>query len=84
MGLTLYHVAWCPECNIVRQKLAELNLPYTDVIVPDFRPLRKQVFEVSGQYYVPVLQDGDKVLSETYEILAHLESKAESSRLAQG
>ena len=42
------------------------------------------VFEVSGQYYVPVLQDGDKVLSETHEILAHLERKAESDRLAQG
>ncbi|HEX9154656.1 MAG TPA: glutathione S-transferase N-terminal domain-containing protein [Nitrospira sp.] len=84
MSLTLYHVDWCPECDMVRQKLAELNLPYTDVIVPDFRPLRKQVFEVSGQYYVPVLQDGDKVLSETHEILAHLERKAESDRLAQG
>lgn len=84
MSLTLYHVDWCPECEIVRQKLAELNLPYTDVIVPDFRPLRKQVFEVSGQYYVPVLQDGDKVLSETHEILAHLERKADSDRLAQG
>ena len=84
MSLTLYHVDWCPECDLVRQKLAELNLPYTDVIVPDFRPLRKQVFEVSGQYYVPVLQDGDKVLSETHEILAHLERKAESDRLAQG
>ena len=84
MSLTLYHVDWCPECDLVRQKLAELNLPYTDVIVPDFRPLRKQVFEVSGQYYVPVLQDGDKVLSETHEILAHLERKADSDRLAQG
>ncbi|HSB44633.1 MAG TPA: glutathione S-transferase N-terminal domain-containing protein [Nitrospira sp.] len=84
MSLTLYHVDWCPECDLVRQKLAELNLPYTDVIVPDFRPLRKQVFEVSGQYYVPVLQDGDKVLSETHEILAHLERKAESDRLDQG
>ncbi len=84
MSLTLYHVDWCPECDLVRQKLAELNLPYTDVIVPDFRPLRKQVFEVSGQYYVPVLQDGDKVLSETHEILAHLERKAKSDRLAQG
>jgi mycoredoxin len=84
MSLTLYHVDWCPECDLVRQKLAELNLPYTDVIVPDFRPLRKQVFDVSGQYYVPVLQDGDKVLSETHEILAHLERKAESNRLAKG
>jgi mycoredoxin len=80
--MTLYHVEWCPECEVVRRKLAELNLPYQGVIVPDFRPLRKEVFEVSGQYYVPVLQDGDKVLSETHEILAHLESHAGSDRLA--
>jgi len=80
--MTLYHVDWCPECEVVRRKLAELNLPYQSIIVPDFRPLRKEVFEVSGQYYVPVLQDGDKVLSETHEILAHLESNAGSGRLA--
>ena len=43
------------------------------VVVPDFRPMRKQVFEVSGQYYVPVLRDGDTILSETHEILAYLE-----------
>lgn len=84
MPMTLYHVHWCPECEMVRRKLAELNLPYKDVVVPDFRPLRKEVFAVSGQYYVPVLQDGDTVLSETHEILAHLESKAESKRLANG
>lgn len=69
---------------MVRRKLGELNLPYENVVVPDFRPLRKEVFAVSGQYYVPVLKDGDKVLSETHEILAHLESKAESERLANG
>lgn len=69
---------------MVRRKLGELNLPYESMVVPDFRPLRKEVFAVSGQYYVPVLKDGDKVLSETHEILAHLESKAESERLANG
>ncbi|HTL62189.1 MAG TPA: glutathione S-transferase N-terminal domain-containing protein [Nitrospira sp.] len=82
--MTLYHVHWCPECKIVRQKLVELQLAYDEVIVPDFRPQRKEVFAVSGQYYVPVLQDGDVVLSETHAILAHLESKAESRRLANG
>ena len=82
--MTLYHVNWCPECEVVRRKLAELQLPYDDVIVPDLRPQRKEVFAVSGQYYVPVLQDGDVVLSETHDILAHLESKAESRRLANG
>jgi glutathione S-transferase len=73
MPLTLYHVAWCPECEVVRRKLGELNLPYEGVLVPDFRPFRKQVFEVSGQYYVPVLKDGDTVLTETHEILAYLD-----------
>jgi glutathione S-transferase len=82
--MTLYHVDWCPECELVRQKLAELQLPYQDVIVPDVRPMRKQVFEVSGQYFVPVLQDGDTVLIETHEILAHLESKTTSGKLANG
>ena len=82
--MTLYHVNWCPECQVVRRKLAELQLAYDDVIVPDLRPQRKEVFDVSGQYYVPVLQDGDVVLSETHAILAHLDSKAESRRLANG
>jgi glutathione S-transferase len=82
--MTLYHVNWCPECEVVRRKLAELQLPYDDVIVPDLRPQRKEVFAVSGQYYVPVLQDGDVVLSETHAILAHLENKAGSRRLANG
>lgn len=73
MALTLYHVSWCPECAIVRDKLTALNLPYEDVIVPDFRPSRQQVFDVSGQYYVPVLKDGETVLTETREIVAHLD-----------
>lgn len=72
MSLTLYHVDWCPDCEVVRQKLADLGLSYDDVIVPDIRPMRKQVYEVSGQYYVPVLKDDETVLSETHEILSHL------------
>jgi mycoredoxin len=82
--MTLYHVHWCPECEVVRRKSADLQLPYEDIVVPDFRPLRKEVFAVSGQYFVPVLQDGDLVLSETDAILAHLDGKAESRRLANG
>ncbi len=71
--MTLYHVSWCPECEVVRRKLAELAIPYEDVVVPDFRPFRAQVHEVSGQYFVPVLKDGDTVLTETREILAYLD-----------
>lgn len=73
MALTLYHVEWCPECALVREKLHELGLAHESVIVPDFRPFRKQVHEVSGQYFVPVLVDGETVLTETAEILAYLD-----------
>ena len=73
MSLTLYHVEWCPECAVVRDKLAQLGLAHEEFVVPDFRPMRKQVFKVSGQYYVPVLKDGETILSETHEILAYLE-----------
>jgi Glutathione S-transferase len=73
MALTLYHVSWCPECAVVRDKLDALNLTYEDVIVPDFRQSRQEVFDASGQYYVPVLKDGKTVLTETREILAHLD-----------
>lgn len=84
MALTFYHVKWCPECALIRAKLEELRVPYNDVVVPDFRPTRKQVYEVSGQYYVPVLKDGDKVLTETKEILAYLESRYGSGDLGHG
>ena len=72
--MTLYHVRWCPECQIVKQRLDEMGLAYEDIIVPDARLDRVQVHEVSGQYYVPVLKDGDTVLSETHDILTYLET----------
>ena len=72
--MTLYHTKWCPDCDIVRQKLDQLGLSYESVIVPDMRPLRTQVFEASGQYFVPVLVDQHAVLTETEDILAYLES----------
>ena len=70
--MTLYHTQWCPECLLVREKLEDLALSYESVIVPDLRPFRKQVYEVSGQYYVPVLKHGDLVLTETHDILRYL------------
>ena len=80
MALTLYHVDWCPECQLVRDKLADLAVPYEAIVVPDIRPMRAQVYEVSGQYYVPVLKDGETVLSETREILAHLDTHYAKTR----
>ena len=63
---------------MVRQKLADLGLDYEDIIVPDSRRMRTQVYDVSGQYYVPVLKDGDLVLTETADILAYLDERAKA------
>ncbi len=84
MAVTFYHVGWCPECAVVREKLEELNVPFKDVVVPDTRQFRKQVVEVSGQSYVPVITDGDLVLTETRDILAYLDDAygAEGARQA--
>lgn len=75
MSITLYHVDWCPDCIVVRRKLADLGLAYDDIIVPDIRSMRKQVHDVSGQYYVPVLKDGDLILTETADMLAYLDEQ---------
>jgi len=82
MAMTLYHVAWCPDCEVVRRKLADLHVEYEQVIVPDFRPMRKVVQEVSGQYYVPVLKNGDIVLTETDDILDYLDKTYSQERIA--
>ena len=82
--MTLYHVAWCPVCEVVRQKLADLHVDCEHVVVPDFRPMRKVVQEVSGQSYVPVLKDGDIVLTETDDILDHLDKTYGQERIADG
>ena len=82
MAMTLYHVAWCPDCEVVRRKLTDLHVEYEQVIVPDFRPMRKVVQEFSGQYYVPVLKDGDIVLTETDDILDYLDKTYSQERIA--
>ncbi len=75
MAVTLYHVDWCHECDRVREKLEDLGVAYSALVVPDMRAFRKQVHAVSGQYYVPVLKDDSLVLTETKDILAYLDDR---------
>lgn len=72
--LTLYQVEWCPSCHTVRQVLTELGLTYLAVNVPLKPEDRAEVMAVSGQDRVPVLQDGDRVLTDSGAIVDHLRS----------
>lgn len=70
--ITLYQAEWCPYCHLVRQTLTELGLTYTAVNVPFERSERHAIVDISGQDGVPVLVDGETVLTASAEIVTHL------------
>jgi glutaredoxin 3 len=57
--LTLYELRRCPYCAKVRRALDDLDLAYESRYVPGTRSRRDEVYEISGQYGVPVLVDED-------------------------
>jgi glutathione S-transferase len=71
--MKLYDLEDCPFCELVRDKLAELQISYEKISVPSNRSLRREVFEVSGQYLVPVLVDGEVILDDEEKIVRYLE-----------
>ena len=73
--MKLYNLQSCPFCKMVCDKLDELGLEYEKIEVPPARGSRKEVFEASGQYLVPVLVDDERVLDDEEKILAYLEKK---------
>lgn len=71
--ITLYQFEACPYSKIVRQKLSDLELTYVAVCVSRDQSRRQNVVDASGQTDVPVLVDGDLVLTDENEIIRHLE-----------
>jgi glutathione S-transferase len=61
--MRLYQREDCADSRPVREKLTELALTYITVNVPQEREKRREVFEVSGQYVIPVLVDGEVVIA---------------------
>ena len=71
--MKLYNLERCPYCKMVRDKLDALGLAYDKVEVPSDRAQRQEVFDVSGQWTVPVLVDGDVMLDDEEKILPYLD-----------
>jgi len=61
--MRLYQREECSDSKPVREKLTELGITYITVNVPKEREKRREVYETSGQYFIPVLVDGDVVIS---------------------
>jgi glutathione S-transferase len=60
---------------MVRDKLQALGLKYETIEVPGRHSDRTAVFEVSGQYLVPVLVDGEVMLDDEEKILPYLDKR---------
>jgi len=70
--IKLYNIDGCGYCGMVRKVLEELKIEYDKIDVPWSQFQRKEVYQVSGQYTVPVLVDGEKILDDEYEIIHYL------------
>jgi len=70
MSITLYRLEGCPYCELVVDKLEELDVEFESVWVEGLHSKRDEVKRVSGQRAVPVVVD------ETYGV-----TMAESDRI---
>lgn len=73
--IVLYQAEWCPYCVRVREKMTDLLLDYKIVNVPRSRAERDVVQKASGQTGIPVMVDGDTVLTDDDDIIPYLEKK---------
>lgn len=71
--LQLYQTEWCPFSHRVRAKLTELGVSYEAISVPAEGEERTEVKELTGNTAIPVLVDGEEVISDSADIISYLE-----------
>jgi glutaredoxin 3 len=76
--MKLYQAEWCPFSHRVRAKLTELGIDYELINVPASSNKRRDLEKVAGTTAIPVLVDGQKVISDSEEALSYLEKKYEA------
>jgi glutathione S-transferase len=75
MTMTLYRLEGCPYCELVVDRLEELDVDYDSVWVEGLHSRRNEVARVSGQRQVPVVVDEDRgvTMAESSRILEYLD-----------
>ena len=73
--MKLYQAEWCPFSHRVRAKLTELGVDYEIVNVPASTEKREELEEVAGTKAIPVLMDGERVITDSSEAISYLEQK---------
>ena len=73
--MRLYQAEWCPFSHRVRAKLTELGVDYELVNVAASSKRRGELEKVAGTTAIPVLVDGERVVSDSDEAISYLEEK---------
>jgi glutathione S-transferase len=71
--IMLYERRLCPWATVVRTALDALGLPYETIQVPATLSDRHEVAALSGQRLTPVIVDGDRVVSDSRDIVRYLQ-----------
>jgi len=65
---------WLCRCGTVARQMKKRNLEFEQVRVAQRRSQRVEIDELTGQNWVPVLVDGEEVVSDSHRILEYLRS----------
>jgi glutathione S-transferase len=76
MSLTLYRLEGCPYCELVVDRLDELDIEFESVWTEGLHSKRDEVKRVSGQRAVPVLVDDNRgiTMAESERIVEYLDT----------
>lgn len=69
---------WLCRCGTVARRLKKAGVDFEEVRVPQRRAQRLEIVELTGQSWVPVLVDGEEVVSDSHRILEYLSSRDDS------
>jgi mycoredoxin len=61
------------RCGVVARRLRRAGIPFTEVRVPFLKRQRPEVYELSGQRWVPLLVNGEDVVHESHRILEYID-----------
>lgn len=58
----IYSTEWCPWCVKAKKYFNSKNVGYEELIVADAKENREEVFKVSGQRSVPVIDINGEII----------------------
>jgi len=61
------------RCGVVARRLKRSGIEFSEVRVPFLKRQRPEVYELTGQRWVPVLINGEDVVHDSHRILEYLD-----------